>query len=425
MAYDPDFELKQAMEQSMIEQKSSFYMYRNFFSRKLEPLQQFEINFDDFYDTLQLLNFSELNEFSIEFEKEKEKFKKESEKIILYFSKIYYAELRLEKLDYKTETNLIDLIKIYLERNKLFFLKSSPPKLCPDNLPFGFTRIPTTGDGNCLFNAISYQYNINKLLEDRKTPYQVRQDIATNPRMKKEGEWGTEDEIINASLKYKRTFIWFTNLEGEVRFNYSKFDSRYIPIILFNCNLNRENNQGNHWESLELDDYHIDILNNFLRYKKNRSTNLSNNEFILNYPPPFILEGWYIYDITKIKEVDLFKIIPKNKTLILNNLDFKGCEKIHEYFVVTDNSSFKFLFHNNYLKEFKPSHIEQIKSKLILYEDFTGYLNECFIKYLGYQFKKTKKSKTKTKKSNSKTKKSKTKSKTKKSNSKKSKKSKI
>lgn len=53
----------------------------------------------------------------------------------MYFSKIYYAELRLEKLDYKTETNLIDLIKIYLERNKLFFLKSSPPKLCPDNLP--------------------------------------------------------------------------------------------------------------------------------------------------------------------------------------------------------------------------------------------------------------------------------------------------
>lgn len=33
MAYDPDFELKEAMKQSMIEQKSSFYMYRNFFTK--------------------------------------------------------------------------------------------------------------------------------------------------------------------------------------------------------------------------------------------------------------------------------------------------------------------------------------------------------------------------------------------------------
>ena len=129
-------------------------------------------------------------------------------------------------------------------------------KVCPDDLPEDFKRISTKGDGNCLFNAISYQ-----LGGGEETPTEVRQKIGTSQKMKTtDGEWGMEDEVINASNVYNRTVIWFTYLGGILRFHIVKKPTLTKPIVLFHCNLHQTNKNGNHWETIEISDERVNYI---------------------------------------------------------------------------------------------------------------------------------------------------------------------
>lgn len=218
------------------------------------------------------------------------------DKIYILFSKVKIDRRHIINLDQTTKNT-----DIYLNIQKFIDLLIKL-KICPDDLPEDFKRISTKGDGNCLFNAISYQ------LGGQKTPQEVRLDIGTSQKMKTtDREWGTEKEVINASKVYNRTVIWFTYLGGILRFHIIKKATLTKPIVLFNCNLHQKNEQGNHWETIEISDERIKYI--YLLYSLYMSV----------YDEPQV-EGYiflkFKYEYTIVPEALFDSGINRSKTLL-------------------------------------------------------------------------------------------------------------
>ena len=199
-------------------------------------------------------------------------------------------------------------------------------KICPDDLPEDFKRISTKGDGNCLFNAISYQ------LGGQETPQEVRINIGTSQKMKTtDREWGTEKEVINASKVYNRTVIWFTYLGGILRFHIVKKETLTKPIVLFNCNLHQKNEQGNHWETIEISDERIQYI--YLLY--------SLYLYVYDEPP---VEGYiflkFRYEYNIVPQALFDSGIDRSNTLLYQKtpsiIRIKNTDKDFDYFIYYD-----------------------------------------------------------------------------------------
>ena len=185
---------------------TGYHMYE--YDEKNDGKPSIEINFSEQDQEMQKafimsLSILSLPRFSVSFYETYRKGSKPAgtmDKISILFSK--------EKIGGRNIINLDQTAKntdIYLNIQKFIDLLVEL-KICPDDLPEDFKRISTKGDGNCLFNAISYQ-----LGGEEETPQKVRQDIGTSQKMKTtDREWGTEKEVINASNVYNRTVIWFS-----------------------------------------------------------------------------------------------------------------------------------------------------------------------------------------------------------------------
>ncbi len=246
-------ELLQIIEDS-VKTSTGYYMYE--YNEKNDGKPSIEINFNEHDKEMQKViimssSILSLPRFSVSFYENYRKGSKPAgtmDNISILFSK--------EKIGGRDIINLDQTAKntdIYLNIQKFIDLLVEL-KICPDDLPEDFKRISTKGDGNCLFNAISYQLG-------QETPQEVRRNIGTSQKMKTtDGEWGMEDEVINASKVYNRTVIWFTYLGGILRFHIVKKATLTKPIVLFNCNLREKNKEGNHWETIEISDERIQYI---------------------------------------------------------------------------------------------------------------------------------------------------------------------
>ena len=226
-----DPRLLQFIEESM-KTSTGYYMYQ--YDKKNDGEPSIEINFSEQSQEMQKViimssSILSLPRFIVSFY---EKYRKGSkpagtmDNIYILFSKENIDGRHIINLDQKAENT-----DIYSNIQKFIDLLVEL-KICPDDLPEDFKRISTKGDGNCLFNAISYQ------LDGQETPQQVRQKIATSREMAfTDRKWGTEYEVIKASDVYYRTVIWFTYLGGILRFHIVKKPNQIPPIVLFNCNL--------------------------------------------------------------------------------------------------------------------------------------------------------------------------------------------
>jgi hypothetical protein len=243
------------------------------------------------------------------------------DKICILFSKENIVGRDIINLDQKAKNT-----NIYSNIQKFIDLLATL-KVCPDDLPDDFKRISTTGDGNCLFNAISYQ------LEGQETPQQVRQKIATSREMAfTDRKWGTEYEVINASDVYYRTVIWFTYLGGILRFHIVKKPNQMHPIVLFNCNLPEKNIQGNHWETIELSTERVQYI--YLLYSLYMSV------YDDEQPPEGFVFFKYKYEYNAVPQA-LFDIgIDNTKTLLYQKTPkitrIQNTDKDFDYFIYYD-----------------------------------------------------------------------------------------
>ena len=332
-----DPELLQAIEASM-KTSTGYYMYE--YDKKIdgEP-PSIEIEFEQSEENEESEESKEIQEvrkviiitssilslprFIVSFS---EKYKTGSrptgtmDKICILFSKENIDGRHIINLDKKAKnTNIYSNIQKFI--GLLVELK-----VCPDDLPDDFKRIPTTGDGNCLFNAISYQ------LKGQETPIQVRQKIATDREMAfTDRKWGTEHEVINASDVYDRTVIWFTYLGGILRFHIVKKLNQMHPIVLFNCNLGEKNIQGNHWETIELSDERIQYI--YLLY----------SYYLLMYKKEPV-EGYiflkFKYEYNVMPQALFVNGIDESKTLLYQktptNIRIQNTDKDFDYFIYYD-----------------------------------------------------------------------------------------
>lgn len=320
-----DPELLQIIEDSM-KTSTGYYMYE--YDKKSDGEPSIEINFSEQNQEMQKViimssSILSLPRFSVSFSETYRKGSKPAgtvDKIYILFSKVKIDRRHIINLDQKAEntdiyTNIQKFIDLLVEL-----------KICPDDLPEDFKRISTKGDGNCLFNAISYQ------LGGQETPQKVRRDIGTSQKMKTtDREWGTEKEVINASNVYNRTVIWFTYLGGILRFHIIKKATLTKPIVLFNCNLHQKNEQGNHWETIEISDERIKYI--YLLYSLYMS--------VYDEPP---VEGYiflkFKYEYNNIVPQSLFDTgIDRSKTLLYQKTPSmlkKKSTEFFEYFIYYD-----------------------------------------------------------------------------------------
>jgi len=179
--------------------------------------------------------------------------------------------------------------------------ESQVPKVCSEDVPFGFQRVQIKPDGNCLFHAIGKavgkdhqtvrqeicewlstniyknEYpskkilqvllaDMNIIVDYNKTPHDL---VIEDPFVKEKVDiyiftiktcggkpegYGGQIEIMVATILYKRSIVYFfSNGEG---FNYKFSLFQNIDnnaIVLFNCKLEKFSEYRNHWELLKLE----------------------------------------------------------------------------------------------------------------------------------------------------------------------------
>ena len=322
-----DPRLLQFIEESM-KTSTGYYMYQ--YDKKNDGEPSIEINFSEQSQEMQKViimssSILSLPRFIVSFY---EKYRKGSkpagtmDNIYILFSKENIDGRHIINLDQKAENT-----DIYSNIQKFIDLLVEL-KICPDDLPEDFKRISTKGDGNCLFNAISYQ------LDGQETPQQVRQKIATSREMAfTDRKWGTEYEVIKASDVYYRTVIWFTYLGGILRFHIVKKPNQIPPIVLFNCNLREKNIQGNHWETIEVSTERVQYI--YLLYSLYMSV------YDDEQPPEGFVFFKYKYEYNAVPQA-LFGIgIDKSKTLLYQKTPkitrIQNTDKDFDYFIYYDS----------------------------------------------------------------------------------------
>lgn len=316
---DVDPAILRILEESRL-YSTGYYMYK-YEKKKDDQTPSIEINFSDEDQEIQeaIIRSSyimSLSRFIISFS---EMYKRGSRPVVVLFSKAKIDGQQILNLSKHTNTSIYSNIQKFIDLLATL-------KVCPDDLPDDFKRISTKGDGNCLFNAISYQ------LEDQETPRQVRRKIATSREMRyTDEEWGTEHEVINASDVYDRTVIWFTYLGGILRFHIVKKSTKTPPIVLFNCNLGKKKIQGNHWETIELSDERIQYI--YLLY----------SYYLLMYKKEPV-EGYiflkFKYEYNVVPQALFVNGIDESKTLLYKktptNIIIQNTDKDFDYFIYYD-----------------------------------------------------------------------------------------